>query len=623
MGARHVRSTEIVARTAALAIASGLAILAAPAQAGEPRVSPWAETSPGEPAPAATTQQVPYQVEFLGVDEAALRATLEAASQLIELQSRPPPTTARLKLRVEEDLTRLNSVLRSEGYYDAVLRSEIESEMSPAKVAIHIETGTRYRLASYEVVYEGPSPPPESLRPDSQQLGLEPDMPARGPRIAAAGVQWAILMTQRGYPLARVVDRKAVINRETKTMSVTLRVDAGAPARFGQVTISGLERLDPDFVRRVLPWRRGDAYDSRKIEEARRRLSQTRIFASVTVKPGEDLSEEGELPVTITLGEGPPRTIGFGASYSTDVGFGGNAFWEHRNIFGEGEQLHFDLTVAQIEQSLTASLRKPAYPGRRQSLIGNIALRNETTDAFDEQSASALAGIEAAYLENWLLTAGVAPEYNYVEETGDHEKFVLLGLPLTGARDVRDDLLNPTRGTRLDLSLTPYYGLGVDDPSWLTGTAGGSGYVAVDDDRRFVLASRLKLGFLFGADNEDLPASKRFYAGGGGSIRGYEFQSVGDLDAFHDPVGGRSVIEVSTELRMRLTEEIGVVPFVDGGTVYQESYPDFSNTFRWAAGLGLRYFTGIGPVRLDVAFPINRRDSDDAYQFYISFGQAF
>lgn len=623
MAARHVRISGFVARAAALAVAVGLATLAAPVQAREPRVSPWAEPSRGEPAPRTTSESAPYRVEFVGVEDAALRSTLEAASQLIELQNRPPPTPARLKLRVEEDLTRLNSVLRSEGYYDAVLRSEIDTDVSPVKVAIHIAAGTRYRLASHEVVYEGASPPPETLRPDSQQLGLVSDMPARGPDVAAAGQRWAVLMTQRGYPLARVVDRKAVINRETKTMRVTLRVDAGAPARFGPVTISGLERLDPDHVRRLLPWQRGEAYDSRKIEEARRRLSQTRNFASVVVKPGEDLDQEGELPVTVTLAEGPPRTIGFGASYSTDVGFGGNAFWEHRNIFGEGEQLRFDLTAAQIEQSLETSIRKPAYPGRRQSLIANVALRNETTDAFDERSATALAGIESAYLENWLLTAGVAPEYNDVEEMGDHETFLLLGLPLTGARDVRDDLLNPTRGTRLDLSLTPYYGLGVDDPSWLTGTAGGSGYLAVDDDKRFVLASRLKLGFLVGADNEDVPASKRFYAGGGGSIRGYEFQSVGDLDAFNDPIGGRSVIEVSTELRMRLTEEIGVVPFVDGGTVYQEAYPDFSNTFRWAAGLGLRYFTGIGPVRLDVAFPINRRDSDEAYQFYISFGQAF
>jgi translocation and assembly module TamA len=298
-------------------------------------------------------------------------------------------------------------------------------------------------------------------------------------------------------------------------------------------------------------------------------------------------------------------------------------FWEHRNLFGEGEQLRLTLTAAQIEQGLEASLRKPTYPGLRQSLIFNVSLSNENTDAYDQQSASALAGIESGFLENWLLTAGLAPEFSKVEEMGSNEEYLLLGMPLTGIRDVRNDLLNPTRGTRLDLTLTPYYGLGPDDPSWLTGTAGGSSYLGIDEDRRFVLANRLKVGFLVGSSNDDVPASKRFYAGGGGSIRGYEFQTVGDLDASNDPIGGRSLIEVSTELRIRVTEQIGVVPFVDGGTVYTSSYPDFSNTFRWAGGLGLRYFTGIGPVRLDVAFPINRRDTDDTYQFYISFGQAF
>ncbi len=621
--AGHAASTGIIVAIRILVMILGLAALATPVQADEPRVSPWEELTPDEATPETTSESVPYQVEFLGTEDSALLSILDAASQLIELENRPPPTPARLNLRIEEDLTRLNSVLRSEGYYDATLRSEINTDETPAKVAIHIETGSRYLLSSHELAYEGLTPPPEKLRPDMEQLGLEPNMPARGPRIAAAGQQWAVLMTHRGDPIARVVDRKSVINRDTKTMSVVLRVDAGAPARFGPVTISGLERLDPVYVRRLLTWQQGEIYDSRKTEEARRRLSQTRIFASIGIKPDAELDDQGELPVTINLVEGPLRTIGFGVSYSTDVGFGGNVFWEHRNFFGQGEQLRLNITGSEIEQSLEANLRKPTYPGRRQTLIFNVALSNEETDAFDERSASALAAIESRYLEDWLMTAGLAPEFSDVEEMGDKEKFLLLGLPITGIRDLRDDRLNPTRGTRFSLTLTPYYGLGDDDPNWLTGTAAGSGYLAVDEERRFVLANRAKVGFLVGADNEALPASKRFYAGGGGSIRGYEFQSVGDLDAFDDPIGGRSVIEVSSEFRMRVTEQIGVVPFVDGGTVYREAYPDFSNTFRWAAGLGLRYFTGFGPVRLDVAFPINKRDSDDSYQFYISFGQAF
>ena len=613
--------------TGFLVVAMGLAARTPTAEAREPYRSPWAESRTGAPAAGATEESVPYKVEFRGVEDPALQSTLEAASRLIELEDRPPSTPARLAVRAEDDLERMEAVLDSEGYYDATLKSEILSDQSPATVVIHVQTGARYRLARYEVVYEGSSPPPESLRPGLEALGLETKMPARGPEIAAAGATWRKLMTERGYPFARVVDRKAVIDPETKTMTVTLRVDAGELAHFGPVSISGLDRLESDHVRRLLPWRQGETYDSRKLEDARRSLSQTRIFNSVTVKPGDELDEDGEVPISITLMEGPPRTIGFGGSYSTDVGFGGTVFWEHRNLFGEGEQLRLDLTVAEIEQRLGANLRKPTYPGLRQTLVFDIALSNESTDAYDEQAATAYAGVESGYLDNWLLSGGVSPEYSYVDDkTKDeegHEEYFLLGLPLTATRDARNDRLNPTSGTRLDFTLTPYYGFGEDDPNWITETTAGSAYLAIDEDRRFVLASRAKVGFLAGASNDSVPASKRFYAGGGGSIRGYEYQSVGDLDANDDPVGGRSLLEVSTEFRVRVTEQIGVVPFVDGGTVYRSSVPDFSNTFRWAAGLGLRYFTGIGPVRLDVAFPINRRDSDDTYQFYISFGQAF
>ena len=614
---------QILSLVTGLAVSLAIAALAAPLEAREPKESPWEEAEPEQAAPAASSESIPYRVDFVGVEDAGLLSKLQAASRLVELENRPPPTIARLNLRVEEDLKRLDAVLRSEGYYDASARSDIDSEQTPAEVVIHVEAGALYRLASYEVVYEGLTPPPEDLRPSPELLGIEPDMPARAPRIAAAGQQWTRLMSERGYPFAQVVDRRSVINRETKTMSVTLRVDAGALARFGSVSISGLEGLEPVYVRRLLPWERGEIYDSRKIENLRRRLSQTRIFASIAIKPGEALDAEGELPIAIKLAEGPRRTIGFGVNYSTDVGFGGNVFWEHRNFFGQGELLRFNLTASEIERSLEASVRKPTYPGRRQALIFDAALSDETTDGFDEKSASALAGIESRYLEDWLLSAGLAPEYSDVEQKGEDEKYLLLGLPLTATRDVRDDRLNPTRGTRLELTLTPYDGLGKDDPDWVTGTVEGSGYLKLDEDARFVLANRTKVGFLFGAKNRNVPASKRFYAGGGGSIRGYEFQSVGDIDRFDDPIGGRSVIEVSGELRVRATEQIGIVPFVDGGTVYEESYPDFSNTFRWAAGLGLRYFTGFGPLRLDVAFPIDRRDSDDFFQFYVSFGQAF
>ena len=138
-----------------------------------------------------------------------------------------------------------------------------------------------------------------------------------------------------------------------------------------------------------------------------------------------------------------------------------------------------------------------------------------------------------------------------------------------------------------------------------------------------MLSARTRIGSIIGQETDELPANKRFYSGGGGSVRGYEFQSIGPEDDKGDPTGGRSVLEVSGEVRLRVTEDIGLVPFIDGGTVSEQPFPDFDERFLWAGGLGLRYFTGIGPLRLDVAFPINGRDSDDIFQFYISLGQAF
>jgi len=174
------------------------------------------------------------------------------------------------------------------------------------------------------------------------------------------------------------------------------------------------------------------------------------------------------------------------------------------------------------------------------------------------------------------------------------------------------------------VSLTPYQVFGDDSFPFVKASIGSSAYYAIDPDARFVLAGRGRFGTLLGADTQQVPAGKRFYAGGGGSIRGYEFQSVGPLDNENDPLGGRSLLEVSAELRIRVTETIGVVPFIDGGTAFDSALPDFGETLRWAGGLGLRYFTAIGPVRLDVAVPINKRENvDDDFQFYVSLGQAF
>jgi translocation and assembly module TamA len=616
-----------VCRLAALLWLLGAAL--APALA-EPRDERNREAFPKAAGEATEDEAalVRYEVSFTGVEDAALLEVLRGSSQLLQLIGRPPASLNAVERRAQGDLERLSTALRSEGYYASSVDYLLDSNVSPVRIEITVASGPLYHLTDYDIVYQGtvPEEPPELAAFDIV-LG----MPARAPPLQASQDRLLDRLAQRGHPFAEVIDREVLVFAEDSSMTVTLTLDAGPRAHFGPVRVKGLEKVEEDYVRRLIPWQEGDRYDRRKVEEARRALSETRLFAGVAVKPAKRAEADGSLPMTLALSEAAHRSLGFGANYSTDVGIGGEVFWEHRNLFGEGEGLRAELIGSEIEQSANLGLRKPNFLRLRQALLADFTVARRDTDAFEERSVAAFAGMEAPLGEHWLVSGGGSAEYLDLEDNDDDddtERLVLFGVPLTAVRDDRDDFLNPTRGTRLALAVTPYAGTGDSTPTFVASTLGGSAYYAMDSEGRYVLAGRAKLGSLVGEATDDVPANKRFYVGGGGSVRGYEFQSIGPRDDDDDPLGGRSLIEVGAEVRLQLTDTIGVVPFVDGGTVYDASYPDFDETFRWAAGLGLRYFTGFGPVRVDFAIPVNKRDDDDSFQFYIfqfyiSFGQAF
>ena len=579
------------------------------------------------PVTEPATEQAPdiaYNVSIIGVPEPDLMELLEGSSQLLVLKPRPPATVGALRQRANGDVERLQTALRSEGFYGAEVRYEIDRDVTPIEITVDISTGTQYLLAAYDIAYETSPPPAEDARPSLDDLGLHIGMPARAPTILAAQRALLETLSNRGYPLAKVLDRKTTVDHGTTTMTAALTVDAGPFARFGPVTIEGLDSVEEAYVRDLIAWTEGERYDRTKVEATRRALSNSGLFASTAIDSATQTDPQDRLPMTITLAEGKHRSIGFGANYSTDEGFGGEVFWEHRNFFGRNERLRLTLTAAQIEQILEADFRKPNFLQRDQVLLTNLAVSNRDTTAFNEQSVTGTLGLERPLGENWQVSGGVSGEYSVLEDVDSNETFQLFGLPVRGARDTTDDPLNPTQGTRFNLALTPYIGQD-DDDSLLFGvaTTSGAAYYALDNDRRFILAGRAKIGTILGEETDSIPANKRFYAGGGGSVRGFEFQSVGPLDENDSPLGGRSLLELNTEVRVRVTERIGLVPFLDGGTVVDSSQPDFTEPIRWAAGLGARYFSDFGPIRLDVAVPVNRRNIDDSYQFYISLGQAF
>lgn len=580
------------------------------------------------PAESGPRSDAAYVVSIEGIEDGALLDLLRASSQLVALADKPPATVVGLRRRATDDVGRLQTALRSEGYYEAEIDLEIDASAAPARVRLTVDRGPRYRLAAYDIDWVGTAAPPDELRPALEAIGITTGMPARAPAVVAAEQALVGHLQERGYPFARIADRKTFINRDTKEMAVHLSADSGPAATFGPLTFKGQEAVEEAYLREIAQWPEGSPYDRRVLRDLQRRLGDTALFSTANAEGAAALSDDGSLPVTVTLTEREHRSIGAAVAYSTDIGPSLELFWEHRNLMGENERLRASATGSFIEQSGEIDFRKPAFLRHDQDLLGNLEGGQEDTDAYERQWVESLAALERPVLDNWRISAGLSFGYEIIDEHADsgegERSFQIFGLPLTATRDTTDDPLDPHEGSRLLFSLTPATGVGSEDLLFLTAVAGGSAYYAIDEDERFVLAGRARVGSILGEKTEALPASRRFYAGGGGSIRGYEYQLVGPLDDDEDPFGGVSLVELGGELRVRVTEEFGVVPFIDGGTVYDDPIPSGDETLRWAAGLGLRYFTGFGPLRLDVAFPLNPRDGvDETFQFYISFGQAF
>ena len=566
---------------------------------------------------------LPYKVVFSVAGESDLLDTLKEASILLAEADRPPPTESALRRRVDQDAEKLRQLIRSEGYYDAKLDVELDLGAEPAQIRIGVEPGPRYRLVQVSIV--GPNGGAlEGADLSVKEIGLKLGGPARSAAVLSAEREIVLRLAEQGYPLASVPDRKVIVDHASRTMSVTYVVEPGPRADFGEARISGNKDVETSYIENRLSWRPGSRFDLRELEETRKRLIRSELFTSVKLVPADQVEPDGTVPILIDVVERKPRSISAGVNWSSSEGFGVEASWEHRNFAGHGERAETTATLSQVLIGARAFLRLPDAVRPDLDVVAAAAIEREDTEAFTARRATVSAGLEQRF--NSSLSAGLGLSLALEQDDDDQgeDTFTLIGLPGYLRYDDTDDPLDPTEGARASAAVTPYYALFAETDTFLRSEAVGSAYYAVDEDARYVLAARGRLGTISGAGREELPASVRFYSGGGGSIRGYGFQEVGPLDEDNDPLGGRSVIEFGGEVRVRITDTIGIVPFVEGGNVYVDMLPDVIDfDFRYGAGLGLRYYTAIGPLRLDVAVPLDRRKTDDPFQFYISLGQAF
>jgi translocation and assembly module TamA len=576
----------------------------------------------------AARADVPYEVTIAPTGDDALDGALSDGSQLATLQDRAPDSEAALRSRAANDRDRLNAVARAYGYYDDSVTIDIDMQASPAAVTVTVAPGPRYVLASVAIVNAAGGPfPAGAPAVTAADAGLEIGKPANSAPVATANARIEQFYQSRGFPFARIADRRAVVDHGTKQMDVTYAVALGPSALFGATRVSGLSDVHEAYVMRRLRWVAGDPYDATLVDKTKDALIASNLFSTIDIKtePAQDPKSAPPVvtPMAIDVTERPFHSISAGVSYASTEGVAINASWEDRNLFGEAEDLRFAAQIGQEQKAVTADFRKPDYWGVGWDLVTRAALLKNNTEAYVSDGESLSGGFEYKGFQQIALGGLISVEHGADTDYALHQVYTLVGSPLYAKRDASNDLLNPTTGDREGVTLTPYIDPSRPSLHFLSGRVNGSYYLPLGDGDRYVLAASGAIGATIGVSLDDLPKDKRFYAGGGGSIRGYAFQRAGPLGIHDEPAGGLSSFETSLELRYKLTETIGIVPFVDAGNVYSSDFPDFTKRVLIGAGIGVRYYTGLGPLRLDLATPLHQREGDRPLQIYVSLGQAF
>jgi translocation and assembly module TamA len=625
---------------------------------------------------------LPYVVRF-EVSGAApgLDGAVRDASLLYLTRDDAPVDGADLARRVEADLPRIVDAAWARGHYAAEVTIRVgqaaaqigaldldrlaraaESDRNRAivPIVVAVTANELYRFAAVSIVdarsgrpLQDPPAPATILtaaKPASTTTiaGLSAGDPAATSAVLAASARLSDRFRGEGHPFVKVSRRAPVIDHRSRLVDLALVVDPGPVATLGPVMVTGTRAVDPAVIRSFIYAEPGDPFSPQALAGIRKSVSRIEALAAVRVREGEALDGAGRLPLTVDVTERPPRLIGASARYSTVDGPALRAYWANRNLFGGAERLRLDADVfytvldrdgAQrgfrsdnLGGRLAMSFLKPALRGSRFDLLADASLERSRIAAYDADLATGVLAIRRRFSDTFNMQVGLdieagdirqAPAQFFPAVPVTRTRYALAGLPLSVNYDSTDRPIDPTRGFKVSASVGPYAGFGDAAAVFGIGRVQMSGYLALDQDARLVLAARAAFGSIMGGAFDDIPPTRRFFAGGGGSVRGFDFKSLSPRDDFGRPLGGRSLLEGSFEARVKVTDTIGIVPFVDVGQSFAGSLPGSAQKLRVGAGIGLRYYTSLGPIRVDLAVPVARRKGETPYAVYVSIGQAF
>ena len=515
---------------------------------------------------------------------------------------------------VRQETGLLQKALQSAGYYE----HEVTTSRPADRIEYKVRPGRLFHLSGIVIS----TTQDDIVLPGSRELGLQTGMPLQADRVIAAQAELERYLREHNCLWQVSAPHEVRLDREAAGAEVTFRVIPSPQVRLSAIRFVGLESIRESFLRQSLDLVPGQCYRTASVETARLKLLQSGLFTVVDTDVSRPV--DGSVELTFDLKERHHKTVKAGLGFSNDEGFSLTGGWQHRNFFGSGERLDVDARASTLFRTLDSTLTIPSFMSPRQALIIDADFNDEHLEAYDALGFTVAATLRRKLLQHLSGSAGIRYKFQSVQDEGLGRLYGLASLPVTLDYDRRDNLLDPRSGWLLTLQVQPFMGTLDTDILFIKSTVGASIYHTFGDVALSpTFAARALTGTIMGNNTDVIPADERFYSGGGGSVRGYPFQLLGPVVG-SEPTGGRSLLEISLEARLHFTEKWGGVVFVDGGNTYDEPYPEPGHGLRWAVGLGARYITDFAPLRLDLAFPVNRRRGlDDAFQVYISLAQAF
>ena len=634
----------IATPTAAVPAATGDALT--PVQAVDPALTeplqPLAtvDTTPLVTAADVADENAPeirYDTVVKGLDELNLAGRFKTLSALQDGGGKATNTT-QVAARAKEDEALAIRLMKSLGYYDAAATSIVETtppggsrSVGKLRAILTASPGRLYTLSSVTVQAD-PTVPPHLVE---RELPLKVGDPIQADRIQGAEANVSLKLPQQGYPFVKVGERDILLEDQAPQPvgAYTLPVDTGPRSSFGQLTTEGDSVFDLKHLNVFPRFKAGELYDNRKTDDLRDALVATALFQTVSVEPvrtgraGPDGTEQVDL--LIRQSKGKARTLFAQGGYATGQGITLEGSWTHRNLFPpEGALIGTALAGTQ-QQGASATFRRQNAGKRDRTVTLVASALHQNYDAFDALTGTLSGRISYDSTPIWQkpftysfgveLVGTNESAYDFVRRERTRGTYGILALPGQAMWDRSDSLLNPTRGFRLKVNVSPEASVKGAVRPYARTMIEGTAYYPVGQS--IVIAGRARAGSIFGIDRDDLAPSRRYYGGGGGSVRGYGYQRLGPFDPNGDPVGGRSLNEFALEARYRFGD-FGIVPFLDAGNSYESTFPSASD-LKFGAGIGGRLYTNFGPLRVDVATPLNKRPGDGRVALYISIGQAF